>query len=723
MKKLLTVMLALLLLFTAQANDEKKYAEFAEQLKQQVWSTSLSEFSNYYCPDEYVKNYSAVILASRTDVELTRKSYIKMTGLMGFSGAKKLGRHELTRMLIKLNDEAAIKKFSEFDYSTFKKSYTIFGQQESEMKVLGVRVIKPSGTIVNVNTSDYMVTREGNYDSEVSHKLAVPGLEVGDVMDIFFFDEEIVHDRNMKPFTFIMKDEYPILHYRVRCVVDKKITVQYRTLNGAPDFKVSTDKDKHTILETEMHNILSVAPSLWYNKASQSPMILLYAYDKSVTGGGIKSVKNEDRGLQANPDYRNILIDDFTLMLYEIKNARNSRFHKAFGFMKKDIDIAKKDPDKEAAARRLYNTFVYYAAGFDKDNEKFTSYEFVAALRKMFNMSEIPSTLIITTDTDNEPIDQLINNQNTSWLIKTPAGAYFAAPVYKCQTPGILPANLQGREAAFINRLDNEKTDYYLETLPISDYSHNRDMVKLNASIQGTTVDIDRTETLTGTQKELITSVLISNKLMMDDYDRLLKREKTYLEALSKKDRKGIEDKFEKDKEEQNEIYRDEVDLYHDMKPLEFKGFEVLQTGLDPQNSDFSYRSQYTLDGLVKKAGDNMVLSVGKLLGSQLSVEGHNRERNCDIYRNSANQLLWDINVEIPSGYTVSQESLAKLQQSVKNDAGEFNASAKVEGNTLHLQATKSYFKSYYPLSQWQDLLKIIDTASEYTNRQIVIRK
>ena len=256
MKRLLTLMLASLLLIAAQANDEKKYAEFAEQLKQQVWSTPSVEFSNYYCPDEYVKNYSAVILASRTDVELTRKSYIKMTGLMGFSGAKKLGRHELTRMLIKLNDDAAIKKFSEFDYSTFKKSYTIFGQQESEMKVLGVRIIKPNGKIVNVNTSDYMVTREGNYDSEVSHKLAVPGLEVGDVMDIFFFDEEIVHDRNMKPFTFIMKDEYPILHYRVRCVVDKKITVQYRTFNGAPDFKVSTDKDKHTILETEMHNIL-----------------------------------------------------------------------------------------------------------------------------------------------------------------------------------------------------------------------------------------------------------------------------------------------------------------------------------------------------------------------------------------------------------------------------------------------------------------------------------
>ena len=203
---------------------------------------------------------------------------------------------------------------------------------------------------------------------------------------------------------------------------------------------------------------------------------------------------------------------------------------------------------------------------------------------------------------------------------------------------------------------------------------------------------------------------------MMDDYDRLLKRANTYLEALSKKDRKGIEDKFEKDKEEQTEIYRNEVDLYHDMKPLEFKSFEIISTGLDTQNPDFSYRSQYSLDGLVKKAGDNLVLSVGKLLGSQLSLEGHDRERDCDVYRTAANQLVWDIIVDIPDGYTVSQESLDKLQQLVRNDAGEFTARANVDGNKLHLQATKSYFKSYYPLSQWQDLLKIIDTLTLQAN-------
>ena len=722
MKQLSTLLLALLVLFTAQADDEKEYAKYAEQVKQLVWSNTSPEFSNYYCPDEYARDYSAVILASRTDVVLTRKSYVKFTG-MGFGGAKKLGRHETNRMLVKLNDDAAIKKFSEFDYLTFKKSYTRFGQRESELQVLGVRVIKPSGAIVNVNTSDYMVTREGREGDEVSHKLAVPGLEKGDVIDLFFYDEEIVHDRNMKPFTFVMKAEYPILHYRVACKIDKKITVQYRTFNGAPDFKVWTDKDKNTILETEMDNILTVIPSMWYNKVQQAPMILLYAYDKSVTGGGIKSVKDEKRGLQANPDYHNILIDDLSLLKYEIDNSKNSRYYKAFGFLKKDIDLAKKTEDKEAAARRLYNAFVYYICGFDRDERPNSPYQFVAALWKMFSMANIPSTPVITTSSDNEPLEQLINNQNTTWLVKTPGGAYYTSPNYKCQTPGVLPADLYGRKAVFVTWINAEKSDYYIEDLPQADYHSNRDMVKLNASIQGTTVDIDRTETLTGTSKELITTALITDKVMMDDYDRLLKRENTYLEALSKKERQGIEDKLRKENEEQQEIYKDEVDLYHDMKPLEFKSFEVVQTGLDSQNPDFIYRSQYSLDGLVKKAGNNLVLSVGKLLGSQLALEGRDRVRDCDVYRSAPNQLLWDITVEIPSGYSISQENLAKLQQAVKNEAGEFNASATVDGNTLHLQATKSYFKAHYPLEQWQELLNIIDAASDYTNRQIIITK
>ena len=249
--KCVVMLLMGLTILTANANDEKDYARFAEELRQKVWSDNDPMFSNYQCPEKYTNSqlYSAVILAARTDVDVTRKSYIRMTGLMMFGNPKMLGRHELNRMLIKLNDAAALKKYSEFDYSTFKRGRNYRGLEEKAQQVLGVRVIKPDGRIVNVDSKEYAITREGKKGSDVSHKLAVPGLEVGDVLDIFTYEELVVQDRNVPEFTFSFMAPYPMLHYKVNCTIDKKFTVQYRSLNGAPEFKASTDDDDNTVLE------------------------------------------------------------------------------------------------------------------------------------------------------------------------------------------------------------------------------------------------------------------------------------------------------------------------------------------------------------------------------------------------------------------------------------------------------------------------------------------
>ena len=129
------------------------------------------------------------------------------------------------------------------------------------------------------------------------------------------------------------------------------------------------------------------------------------------------------------------------------------------------------------------------------------------------------------------------------------------------------------------------------------------------------------------------------------------------------------------------------------------------------------------MDGWVKKAGSNLVVSVGKLIGSQAKVEGVTRNRSFDVNRRSPGLLRWDIRVNIPDGYEVSSESLDKLNQSVKNNAGEFTANASVEGRQLQLVVSKRYDKSDYPASQWQELLQMLDAADEFTTRQIVFKK
>ena len=95
----------------------------------------------------------------------------------------------LNRVCIHINDQAALKKYSEFDFISYYQRYRL-GWSEKVKHVLGVRVIKPDGTIREVSTDDYVNTAEGKKDKEKGQKLAVPGLAVGDNSDIVTYEEK-----------------------------------------------------------------------------------------------------------------------------------------------------------------------------------------------------------------------------------------------------------------------------------------------------------------------------------------------------------------------------------------------------------------------------------------------------------------------------------------------------------------------------------------------------
>jgi len=734
--KLMLLLVLGLWFMPAQADDEKDYLKLAAEMREKVWNDDDPMFKNYDCPQQYCDPNvcSAVILASRTDADVMRKSSIRMV-LWFPENDKQLKRHELNRMLIKLNDAAALKKFSEFDYTTIKKER----YNDKHQQVLGVRIIKPDGRIVDVNTDDYMTTREGKKENEVSHKLAVPGLEVGDILDLFTFSEMIVHDRNVPPFSFWFLDEYPVLNYKVRCVIDKKCTVQYRTLNGAPDFTISKDEDNNTVFEAQMSHLDQVAPRLWYNAIAQSPVTLLYVYDKSVTQKQLKSVRNRD--VQANPSFSNIMLDDAELLktdLKVIKKDFNWGRHK--GLMKGELARAKKMADKDEAAKLLYTGLMYSYWGFARRD--YSPFHLMLMLGKMLEMCNVPYQYMIATDRDNEPLTELISSHNTQWLIKAGKGTILAPPDYPSMTAGQIPASLQGRTAAVLGKQDSRpqgyddvytttvsgkqngaKSAFQLIELPKSTATDNCEAEVIHASIDGTLMNVERTTTCTGTAKANPASQLVVSKQYYDACDQYLERKKPYIQNVSKSYRKANLDVFEKDARELADKIKAEVSANHGQDPVQVNGYEVLAVGVDPQHPEFAYKTDYSMNGWVKKAGSNLVVSVGKLIGSHMKVEGNDRQRNADINCNSPLLLTWDITMDVPNGYQVSEESLAKLQQHVSNGAGEFSSTAQVEGGQLRLKVVKRYSRADYPASQWQEFLQVIDTADDFTNRQVVFKK
>ncbi len=85
------------------------------------------------------------------------------------------------------------------------------------------------------------------------------------------------------------------------------------------------------------------------------------------------------------------------------------------------------------------------------------------------------------------------------------------------------------------------------------------------------------------------------------------------------------------------------------------------------------------MEGWIKKAGNNYIIDLGKLIASQLEIKKDQRERVKDIYMPFPRSFSYHIEFILPDGY--SAEGLDKLNASVMNETGGFISKAKMEGN------------------------------------------
>ena len=167
MKKVLCrIAWAILLLFAAvehtSADSKKDYKEFADATRKRIWAMDMPQFKKHDCPAKY-KTESAIILANYRDVEMVRSAKFSWGTLMRQGQSFKLRKlycNDLHRVLIYINDDVALKRFSEFDYRTTTTGYSNNGWREKGKVVLGVRIVKPDGTIKEINDAAEFTLRQ-----------------------------------------------------------------------------------------------------------------------------------------------------------------------------------------------------------------------------------------------------------------------------------------------------------------------------------------------------------------------------------------------------------------------------------------------------------------------------------------------------------------------------------------------------------------------------------
>lgn len=705
-----SILLVQLLTLSVNADEKADYLKLAQKVRQEVWSSTPADFQKRTVPDRY-KNASAVILSYYR--ELSTDYYRKATAdlVLNLRLTRQIDCTDMERMLIQINDKKALKDYSEFTFKTKSRKWT-WGYHHKTQTVLGIRVIKKNGNVQEVSLDDYVDVKEGKNDKDLSQKIAVPGLEVGDCIDVFSLDQIDTQEQQLDPFFFVLRQDEPVLYTKVHCVLDQSLATVYRTMNGAPDFTQTTDKDKNAVLDMVMDKPVDAESSIWYNSLEQSPFIEMYITPTKAKVAVVEKAMRQ-KGVRGNPDVTPILQDDWKLLKsYVSKGGYSpaglpSTYKSVFKSAKKEGMSAEEKADRiysfeyvsGGASQRVFNTVANY-------------------LRKL----GVEIEMGITTPFGALPVDKLINYNSTSWFFRLKGTDVYYFPGTYPKVASEIPYIYQGRKAYM---QDSEEQI----TIPVSQAEDNKSVNDMVVKLDGTKLDISRKVTYSGEQKMYGQSLVSPDNTLfgssqLEAYWRYLKYDdKDPYSCYTKKESAELKGAFNEYRKNAIDPFKAEISSYHDADPVQVGGYGVDCVGIRRDSSNFVYHVDYVMDGMVKRAGNNYLLSVGKLIGSSLKLEGKDRERIDDVWRKMAFVDEWNIEIPLPQGYKVSAEALKKIETSVANECGEFTVKATAGNESVKVYVRKCFAHRVEPVSNWSKLLALVDACSAFADKQMVIEK
>ena len=705
-----TILLVQLLTLSVNADEKADYLKLAQKVRQEVWSSTPADFQKRTVPDRY-KNVSAVILSYYR--ELSTDYYRKATAdlVLNLRLTRQIDCTDMERMLIQINDKKALKDYSEFTFKTKSRKWT-WGYHHKTQTVLGIRVIKKNGNVQEVSLDDYVDVKEGKNDKDLSQKIAVPGLEVGDCIDVFSLDQIDTQEQQLDPFYFVLRQDEPVLYTKVHCVLDQSLATVYRTMNGAPDFTQTTDKDKNAVLDMVMDKPVDAESSIWYNSLEQSPFIEMYITPTKAKVAVVEKAMRQ-KGVRGNPDVTPILQDDWKLLKSYVSKGGYSPAGLPSTYKSVFKSAKKEGMSAEEKADRIYS-FEYVSSGSSQ-----RAFNTVANyLRKL----GVEIEMGITTPFGALPVDKLINYNSTSWFFRLKGTDMYYFPGTYPKVASEIPYIYQGRKAYM---QDSEEQI----TIPVSQAEDNKSVNDMVVKLDGTKLDISRKVTYSGEQKMYGQSLVSPDNTLfgssqLETYWRYLKYDdKDPYSCYTKKESAELKGAFNEFRKNAIDPFKAEISSYHDADPVQVGGYGVDCVGIRRDSSNFVYHVDYVMDGMVKRAGNNYLLSVGKLIGSSLKLEGKDRERIDDVWRKMAFVDEWNIEIPLPQGYKVSAEALKKIETSVANECGEFTVKATAGNESVKVYVRKCFAHRVEPVSNWSKLLALVDACSAFADKQMVIAK
>lgn len=709
-------------------NSEMRANKNNADQSNKIFNDGDADFKVTDVPEKW-KGESAIIIAQKFDYEYTAE------------GKRTLSYKETTRRRIKLQDKAAIEKFSTFYYyGSDNASVTKSGDG------FGIQIIKPDGKVRNIEKKDAIKVDAGEVatiykarfygQSFQYYKVAIADLEPGDIFEYYLVTTGASYNftgeaQPLPPVIATMNSSYSIMSQKINFIVDRGFFINFKSTNGAPELKKNaaidrntysfslTDKDRVKIDDTrwlyEYRELPTMKFQVCFSKIGGDTKYFLGKVDEPTTSVSMQEVANK-----VNIWY----LENQMLATYYI-DAIKGKMRADHGKPTNKQDIVKWCYYYFRNIAFSSNTFTNYSA---TDIGYMPSQVFSKVMVELLDNYDIKADVCVAPDRDISTIENIVLSAELNWFIKVDNNFIFT--LSKNSNYNDVDDDLEGQDA-YLVKIDKREANQSAQKIkvPVSTATENY------STYTYTVTTDDGMENLNVTAK---TSSKGNNKLFYNATAlRYYDWEKTdYLAYGGKKPEEQKEESRNKNKiaeaerkktTEAAEKTKNKLDLMKDELKDEFDNvvsyddFTLDSDGRRADAPELIFTEKYVLGDLVKKVGPNYSVAIGELIGGQVAIDKKELVREYNIWLNFARTSDFIIDFEIPAGYTAT--GLDALKVNVDNNTGTFAVTTAVTGQKLTITIKKVYKGNYFVKEDWTKMVEFLDAAYNFTQKKIILTK
>lgn len=700
--------------------QKKKRLSKEEQFEQDYYDREFGTYAEEFVVSKIPAKYdgeSSVVLAKKTNVI--------------FDWEKAVFTYKVaSRVRIYLNDQSAVNDYSEFYYKKANK--------------VQIDVVKPDATSARVDLANAVeVTTEvpsryrDQYKSGSYFKVAIPNLEVGDIVDFY----NSVEDWAVAEYEYNipLQSAQPMLYQELAVDVCKGWKMYYGALNGAPKFSISDDpgynikgkqNGKYTRLMFSSADVEAKEEERWADSKGDGPIVKLLA------------VANP-----ANMTGRSKMYEEFSTVEFARERLRDAQsvknlYGKKIGWFVDKIDRDKSDD--LTYADQIYQAikFVLLTKMVEVDSKKATEIG-LAFSRRPTTMPNAVFATLLGEELDDADIDCEVvvarrrTASDTDFLlpsefeigIHVPSlGRYYMLPS-TFSRPDEMPSRLDGLEilkfpysqVAWGRKIDELTTS---GTLPNSNLGNNIYRVQGEVTIGADNkVSYEGSVALNGYFRLGYSSLFLYNHNFMEQIYKDINIHK-YLKEGERDTYKPLSELSEATQELYDESKKRHMEVIEgwlsgEHGDVKLDRFVVEEDGMTDEDLKISYA--FTSEELVKKAGPNLIFSIGQVSGDQLQLDRKELvDRQSDVKFECPKSITTDVTITLPDG--LQAKGLEDVNMKVDNEVGLFECVAVQEGNKIKLTTTKNYKKSEFSADKWPLMVEFLEAAYEQSQKKVILK-